>query len=363
MAWDDDLDPHGVHYAIAASNHPRIGVLAGPGTGKTTFGLMRRVARLLEQHVCTPDQLLLVTFTRTAAHDLVSKLENLGALGADQVKAGTLHGLCLGLLQREAILQITQRQPRMLLEHEATYMLRDLGDDLGNMDARRERLRAFEAGWARATTDHPGLALDATDQSFEARVISWLRHHRAMLIGEVVPIAFRYLTNNPHAEERTRFRHVLVDEYQDLNTLEQRLVDLLVAPGGSICVVGDDDQSIYRFRWAHPEGVQIFVQDAATERHEITACGRCPAPVLAMANALIEHTEGRNKPPLTCAQATPGRVDILQWEDLDAEIAGLVAAIAGDVGAGRREAGAFIVLVNRRRIGYRVRDAEGIGAG
>lgn len=357
MAWDDSLDPNGVHYAIAASEHRRIGVLAGPGTGKTRYGLMRRVARLLEQHKCSPQEILLLTFTRTAAHDLVTKLEDLGVPGANQVAASTVHGFCLGLLQREAILKITQRQPRMLLEHEVNYMLRDLGEGFGDMDERRERLWAFEAGWARATADHPGLAIDPADQSFEVRTIGWLRHHRAMLIGEVVPLAYRYLVNNPQAEERTRFRHVIVDEYQDLNTLEQRLIDLLVGPDASLCVSGDDDQSIYRFRWAHPEGVQIFVTDPNTERHDISVCGRCPAPILTMANSLIAHAPARNKPELICGQATPGSVAIVQWAELDAEVQGLVAAITSDIGQGIRQPGDFIVLVNRRRVGYRIRDA------
>jgi len=94
MAWDDNLQ--GVHRQIAESKHARIAVLAGPGTGKTTFGLIRRAARLLETNECRPDQILFVTFTRTAAHDLKEKLAALGSPGVDQIKAGTIHGYCLG---------------------------------------------------------------------------------------------------------------------------------------------------------------------------------------------------------------------------------------------------------------------------
>ncbi len=357
MPWDDELSPAGVHYQIAASEHPRIGVLAGPGTGKTKYALMRRVARLVEQHRCTPEEILLVTFTRTAAHDLVAKLEELEVPDIDRVWAGTLHGFCLALLQRDAVLQATHRVPRMLLEHEADLMLRDLGPAFGDIYERRRRLKAFEAGWARRASDHPGLALAPDDQSFEAQVVSWLRHHHAMLIGEVVPLAYQYLRDHPAAEERTKYRHVIVDEYQDLNRLEQDLCDLLVPPGASICVFGDDDQSIYKFRYAHPEGIVQFVLDEATERHDIGDCGRCPQPILDMANRLMHSAPERAKDDLVCTQANPGRVAVVQWESLSAEIDGVVAAIIHDVNAHAREPGDFIVLVHRRRIGYRIRDA------
>jgi DNA helicase II / ATP-dependent DNA helicase PcrA len=97
MAWNDDLT--GVHFDIAASEARRIGVLAGPGTGKTTYGLLRRVARLIETGVSKPSEILLLTFTRTAANDLVEKLADLGTSGADSVRASTVHAFCFGALQ------------------------------------------------------------------------------------------------------------------------------------------------------------------------------------------------------------------------------------------------------------------------
>jgi DNA helicase-2/ATP-dependent DNA helicase PcrA len=102
-----------------------------------------------------------------------------------------------------------------------------------------------------------------------------------MLIGEVIPIAHTYLRDNPMAEERQRYRHVVVDEYQDLNALEQTLLDLL-ADEGNLCVAGDDDNSIYGFRYANPEGILGFLERDEVERVEIGVCGRCPRVVLAM---------------------------------------------------------------------------------
>jgi DNA helicase II / ATP-dependent DNA helicase PcrA len=87
--------------------------------------------------------------------------------------------------------------------------------------------------------------------------VAWLRFHEDMLICEIIPELYRYLRNNPAAPERSLYDHVLVDEYQDLNKAEQAVVDLL-STSAALCVVGDDDQSLYSFKHAHPEGIRTF---------------------------------------------------------------------------------------------------------
>src|SRR6266478_3109373 len=100
MAWNTNLA--GTALNIAAYPGAQLRVVAGPGTGKT-YALMRRVARLLEVEHIQPTRILAVTFTRTAANDLVDKLAHLGVLGADQVAARTLHSLSFSLLSRNAV--------------------------------------------------------------------------------------------------------------------------------------------------------------------------------------------------------------------------------------------------------------------
>ena len=177
-----------------------------------------------------------------------------------------------------------------------------------------------------------------------------------MLIGEVVPIAFHYLRSNPAADELRAFDHVIVDEYQDLNYLEQHLLDLLAAEG-NLCVAGDDDQSIYGFRFAHPVGIVDYRNRDEVEGHEIVVCGRCPRVILSMANSLISHAPDRAKPELSCLQEVDGDVAIVQWDDLDAEIEGAVAAIAADIQRERRAPGDILVLTHRRYIGEKIRKA------
>lgn len=352
MTWDAGID--GPHKDIAGSAKERIGVLAGPGTGKTSFGLMRRVVRLLEEGV-PGNRILLISFTRVAAADLRDKVATLDAPGVDSVRATTLHGYCFGVLQNDAVLAITGRHPRILLAHETDLMLRDIGGDFGTIHNRRRRLDAFVAGWARGADDHPGLPPEADDRDFEHAVMSWLRDHRAMLIGEVVPEVHRYFKNNPAAEELGSIDHVIVDEYQDLNRLEQSLLDTL-SEAKSLCIAGDDDQSIYSVRYANPEGILTYMGRSEVEAHEIMVCGRCPEPILSMANSLISQAPGRRKPELSPRESSaPGRAAIVQWPDVDAEIDGIVAAIAADVGSGGREPGDILVLTNWRKIGEGIR--------
>ena len=351
MSWRDDLD--GPHLAIAASESARVGVLAGPGTGKTAFGLMRRVARLIEEGV-DPREILLFSFTRTAAHDLRAKIADLGVEGAESVTATTLHSYCFGLLMKDAVLQITGRTPRPLLDHEVDLMLRDLSGDFGGIEERRERLRAYEAGWARQTSEHPFEEPDGNDLDFQAQMMRWLRHHRAMLIGEVVPLAYTYLRDNPMAEELERYTHIVADEYQDLNGLEQALLELL-AGDGNLCVAGDEDQSIYRFRYANPDGILQFVSREEVESIGIDLCGRCPVAVLAMANELMSYAPERDKGELRARKEVGGEVAVVQWADLEEEVDGITAAIAASLQEGRREPGDILVLAHRQKIGELLR--------
>ena len=355
MPWNDDLD--GSALQIAASAASPLRVRAGPGTGKT-FTLMRRIARFLEQGTA-PERILVCTFTRTAAADLKEAVIALNAPGADDVKTTTIHGHCFGILMRDEVLASTGRAPRPLMDFEQRFLLEDLQDEgFGTIHEKRKRLKAFEAAWARLQDEQPGWPTDTTDRAFQAMLLEWLRFHRAMLIGELVPEALRYLRNNPAAQDFDEFGQILVDEYQDLNVAEQEVISLL-ASNADLTIIGDEDQSIYSFKHAYPEGIEKFHQrNVGTADETLDVCRRCPTAIVALASELIGNNNQRvNRALLPHVQNGQGEVHIVQWPGIEAEAQGLARFIRRRIADGRVQPGRVLVLAPRRAFGYAVRDA------
>jgi DNA helicase II / ATP-dependent DNA helicase PcrA len=354
MAWDTGLN--GVHLAIAAYPGTPLRVVAGPGTGKT-FALMRRVARLLEADV-PPDQILAVTFTRTAANDLVEKLAALGVAGAENVAAKTLHSLSFGMLSRAAVLHALGRVSRPLLDCELDTLVCDLQGQFGGKREVKRLIKAFEAYWARLQHHQPGFPTDPNEHAFNRALHEWLIFHEAMLIGEVVPVALDFVRQNPAHPDVPSYQYIVVDEYQDLNRADQSLIDAL-AGNASVTVVGDEDQSIYGFRFANPEGIAQYPQTHANTHDELlNECRRCPRIIVEMASSLI----GRNvrlepRPLVVRPQNGNGEVYIVQHDSIEDEIANLAAYLERYLETHPGvPAGEVLVLANRRLIGNGIRD-------
>jgi superfamily I DNA/RNA helicase len=365
MSWNTNLA--GEHLNIAASNASRIRVMAGPGTGKS-FAMKRRIARLIEVEDVGPERILAVTFTRTAARDLERELQNMGVPGCEGISAGTVHAFCFRLLMRNEVFGFLGRVPRGLITFnnkgvsgfEVGPLLADL-QPLGAFGAKRSmtcRIRAFEAAWARLQHEQPGWAINPVDQLFHTLLAAWLRFHRGMLIGELVPEALRYLRNNPASPALQQFEHIVVDEYQDLNRAEQELVDV-VAAGKNLSIVGDVDQSIYRFRYAHPEGIIDFSnRHPNVEDHELDECRRCRELIVTVSDNVIRG----NYPPGTDhrlvplqPQPGPATVRVVQWPTLEAEADGIAAFIQQLVTQRGFTAGDILVLSPRRLIANEIK--------
>lgn len=354
MSWNEGLVGQALH--IAQTNNSPLWVAAGPGTGKT-FALMRRLARLLEIDRAEPGRILLATFTRTAATDLARAVADLGIAGTDEVRALTVHGFCFSMLLRQEVLEATGRIPRPLLQFEERFLLEDLRNaGLGGIRECGKKLRAFSAAWARLQHEQPGWPSSQADRQFQTQLKSWLIFHEAILIGELIPEGLQYLRLNPHSPYRSAFDHVLVDEYQDLNRAEQHLVELLA--NGSLAVIGDEDQSIYSFKHAHPEGIVEFPQTHPdTEKAQLDECRRCPARIVAMANALISHNTSRSNRALRIHSGNPqGEIYSLQWPDMQQEADGIAQFIKRRVDAGTVTPGNILILAPRREFGYLLRD-------
>ena len=357
MAWDDGIA--GPHRDIAAHPARMLHVLAGPGTGKT-FAMMRRIARLLYDNVI-PKRILAVTFTRTAARDLREQLSRLEVPGAEDVRAATLHSLCFSILSLQQAFAFNQRTPRPLMSFETACREDDLtGGVFGGKKAIRRLLEAYEAAWARLQRDTPGHASTAADQAFETALLSWLRFHAAMLIGELVPLTLAFVRANPQLPVLPAFEHGLVDEFQGLNKADQQLV-LTLGASASVLVIGDDNQSIYRFRHANPEGIRSFPNDIpGTVTDSITECRRCPPNIVALSNALISHDPHTTRPqPLTPDPALPGAtVYVVQHATMADEVASIAEFVDDDLTKHPDlPPGRVLILTPRRFIGNAIKDA------
>ena len=355
MTWNEGLQ--GPALEIAQSEEKVIRVVAGPGTGKT-FSLMRRLARLLEEGI-DPSAILLVTFTRVAAQDLAKAIQELNVEGSEEVRSGTLHSLCHEILSQNQVNELTGRVPRMLFEFEKKFLFQDLQDEkFGGLRQKSERLKAFEAAWARRQDEEPGWPSDPIDKRFNAALLEWLTFHEAMILGELVPRTLRFLIDNPQSEVLSQYSHVLIDEYQDLNKAEQRLLDL-ISENASVTVIGDEDQSIYEnLKHANPEGISQFHESHPnTQDIPIIECRRCPSTVVAIANSLISHNRNRTERELSLfPDNDEGVVDIVQWITLVEEVEGVADYIESNLRAKRFTRNEVLVLTPRRHIGYMVRD-------
>ncbi len=358
MDWKEGLDEEFI--AIAGYEGSYTCVIAGAGTGKT-FALKRKVARLLEQGE-PPGSILAITFTRTAARDLNNALHSLGVEGCDLVRACTLHSLCFSILHKHEVFRVMQRETRTLLEHEVDYLIADLSMRLGRIKPLREQLKAFTSAWARLLNEKPGWPHTDEDRQFNSEMISWLRFHKAMLVGELVPLTIEYLRNNPTSPERNQYKHIIVDEYQDLNRAEQELVRLLseyqILEKGTLTVAGDDDQSIFvTLKYAHPEGITSFKEEyPGTLEKTLAICKRCPRRVIDLANAFLISTNRKESPKLLqpSSKAIDGEVALLQWRMPNYEASGIARIIAQKISAGEVKPEEIIVLTPRKDVGYAI---------
>lgn len=331
---------------LIESDESLIRVVAGPGTGKTTC-LKRRTKRLVTDLEVPPSHIFVGTFTRAIAKELKAEL-------GEEVTVSTLHSLAYRLL-RENPSACQGMKLRFLLAFEEDCLLHDIRGFLPEKDTvsnRRKKLRELEATRSRRE--------DFENEQFATAVRNWLIRHKAMLVGEVVHLAVLSLESSDISPGR--LEHVIIDEYQDLTSAEQALVDLLVADDGSLTILGDPNQSIYGFRYNHPRGVSSF-----PERWPHRICDdltfdenrRCGQAILDIANLMIASMPTDSilpQQPLSCQSGRAGRVASVFWESVEDEIFGLARYVR------ERPTESFLILVPRRVLGYRLKREIGADA-
>lgn len=364
MPWNDNLE--GTALEIASSTSNRLRVMAGPGTGKS-FAMKRRIMRLIEEEGVQPSKILAVTFTRTAANDLKTELHDLGIEGAEEIKAMTLHAFCFALLNKRDVFERLARQPRPLKsftskgspQFELSPLLADL-DQVGTFGNKREKfklIKAFEAAWAK-NQDETLWATEAMERDFKDSLLTWLKAHDSMLIGELIPLSLKYLEDNPASDVFDQFSHIVVDEYQDLNKAEQILLDLL-GRDHAIGIVGDEDQSIYSFRYAHPTGIADFSNRHTTvDDYDLIECRRCDKKIVSVADSLISnnHPAGAQSRLSPLATKDNGNMVSVQWRDSDEEAAGVADFVKHLIDNTEYAPKDILILSPRRLLGYKLRD-------
>jgi len=327
-------------------------VLAGPGSGKTRV-LTQRIAYLIQGLGVPAHTILAVTFTNKAARQMEARLEALLPGGAPGVWLGTFHANCAKILRRES----------QYLPFDNHYVIMDADDQLAilrrvikdlNLDEKTFRAANIHAAISNAKNnlvtagDFPTRSYreEVTKRIYE-RYQDTLRTSNAVDFDDLLLETVRLLVENPPVRERyaQRFAHVLVDEFQDTNLVQYELLKLLASYHANIFVVGDEDQSIYRWRGADYRNVRRFEEDyPACQKILLEQNYRSTQTVLDAARAVIEHNPYRTPKHLFSDRGKGERIVLYETADDHAEAAFVVDTIQQWLRNGKAGGGDFAVM-------------------
>ncbi len=276
-------------------------VLAGAGSGKTRV-LTTRIAWLISSGQVSPMGLIAVTFTNKAAREMLTRLASLLPIDTRGMWIGTFHGLCNRLLRlhhREAGLpqqfQILDSQDQLAA---VKRLLKALDVDTQRFEPRRVQafINANKEAGLRASEVEANDPYSRRLAELYAEYDAQCQREGVADFAELLLRAYELLSRNALLRQhyQLRFRHILVDEFQDTSRLQYRWLKLLKGPESALFAVGDDDQSIYAFRGANVGNMGQFMQDLGlSEPIKLTRNYRSLATILDAANALIAHNRHR----------------------------------------------------------------------
>ena len=350
--------------AVEAVEGPVL-VLAGPGSGKTRV-LTHRVAYLVAEYGVPPWQIMAVTFTNKAAREMKGRLYRL--LGEDfrQLTIGTFHAICARLLRREA--EAAGISPQ--------YVIYDSGDQLGlvrqvirelNVDEKRFRPQAMLRRISQAKNElvTPEEMRAATYRDEIARRIyeryqAKLTRNNALDFDDLLMKAVQLLGRDAEVRARyqRRYPFILVDEWQDTNMAQYELVKLLAGERANLFVVGDEDQSIYRFRGADYRNVARFREDYPQARVILLERNyRSTQTILDVANALIARNSRRHPKRLFTDQEGGPHIVIREAYDEQEEGDEVVREILRLVQAGEARLGDCAIMYRTNAQSRPIEDA------
>ena len=342
MASYDLLNPEQKE-AVLHTEGPLL-ILAGAGSGKTRV-LTHRVAYLIEQGV-NPYQILAITFTNKAAGEMRERVDRLVEDGGTSVWVSTFHSTCVRILRR-----FIDR-----LGYDTSFSIYDTDDQKSVMkevckrlqiDTKiyKERMLLSAISKAKdelvnpvemqlsAEVDYHRQKIAAVYQEYQTQ----LRKNNALDFDDLIMKTVELFQNCPEVLEnyQERFRYIMVDEYQDTNTAQFKLVSLLASKYRNLCVVGDDDQSIYRFRGANIGNILNFEDvfpDAKVIKLEQNY--RSTSNILNAANEVIHHNKGRKDKRLWTDNGEGAPVHFRQFQNAFEEAEHVVGNITSHIQKG-----------------------------
>ncbi|GHB00721.1 DNA helicase II [Modicisalibacter luteus] len=321
----DDLNP-AQREAVSAPLGNML-VLAGAGSGKTRV-LVHRIAWLMQVERLSPYAILAVTFTNKAAREMRTRLEALLGLSLRNIWVGTFHSIAHRLLR-------THWQDARLPQHfqiiDSDDQLRLIKRLIKDYNIDDERFPPRQVMYFISSCKEEGLRphqVQTHGDAYMGQMVELYERYqltceRGGLVdfGELLLRSLELLRDNPRllAHYRERFAHLLVDEFQDTNTLQYAWLKLLAGDSAGLTVVGDDDQSIYGWRGARVENIRRFEQEfPETRTVRLEQNYRSTSAILDAANALISHNAGRMGKELWTAGAKGEPISVYAgFNDLD----------------------------------------------
>lgn len=243
-------------------------ILAGAGSGKTTV-LVNRIAYIIKAGLAQPWQILAITFTNKAAGELKDRIEAVGGEGADEVWAATFHSTCARILRRYGDRLGFTSHFTIYDTDDSRRLMKEILKQL-NIDEKflSHKTVLNEISKYKDKMQEPGdvKGLSSYDSRLKYIAEAYALYQQRLLTSDAMDFddlicnTIRLFEKNADVLEyyQRRFKYIMVDEYQDTNKSQYRLISLLSKARGNLCVVGDDDQSIYRFRGATIENILSF---------------------------------------------------------------------------------------------------------
>ncbi len=305
-------------------------VLAGAGSGKTSV-ITRKIAYLVGRDIVEARHITAVTFTNKAAREMRERATSLLGDSGKRVQISTFHQLGLKIIQRELTLAGRKAGFSILDEQDARAILKDiLLDDSSSVDAVLDIAQRQIGEWKNAGLDPEAAAAAAPAASpQELRILELYRRYQRALASYnavdfddliAIPVALLTASEQALGRWRSRIRYLLVDEYQDTNVSQYQLVRLLVGDRSGLCVVGDDDQSIYTWRGANPENLQQLAEDFKGLRViKLQQNYRSTNRILRSANQLIANNSHLFEKRLWSERGVGDRIQAQRLANEDAE--------------------------------------------